>query len=83
LLERYELELQAHVVGPPPDSAAPERARLVAYSRRDAALLAHHYGLDFRDPGAQPSPQSVTQAAQAISSAGAAAIYASCEKIML
>jgi 2-hydroxychromene-2-carboxylate isomerase len=64
LLERYDIDLQAHVVGPPPDNAAPERERLVAYSRRDAALLARHYQLDFQDPGAQPSGEAVAQAAQ-------------------
>jgi 2-hydroxychromene-2-carboxylate isomerase len=64
LLERYDVDLQAHVVGPPPDNAAPERERLVAYSRRDAAMLARHYQLDFHDPGAQPSGEAVAQAAQ-------------------
>ncbi|TDP63484.1 2-hydroxychromene-2-carboxylate isomerase [Roseateles toxinivorans] len=57
LLARYDVALQAHVVGPPPDSAAPERERLVAYSRRDAQLLARRWGLDFNDPGQQPTPQ--------------------------
>ena len=30
LLARYDIALIAHVVGPPPDSAAPQRGRLVA-----------------------------------------------------
>lgn len=63
LLARYAVTLQAHVVGPPPDCAAPERERLVAYSRRDAQLLAQHHGLAFRDPGHQPSPQAVERTA--------------------
>lgn len=54
LAARYDIDLQAHVVGPPPDSAAPERAKLVAYSRKDAALLARHFQLQFVDPGEQP-----------------------------
>jgi 2-hydroxychromene-2-carboxylate isomerase len=55
LLQRYDIELVAHVVGPPADAAAPDRDRLVAYSRQDAQRLAEHLGLDFRDPGVQPS----------------------------
>ena len=59
LLQRYDVTLVPHVVGPPPDSAAPARERLVAYSRRDAELLARHLGLEFRDIGRQPSRQSL------------------------
>lgn len=62
LLARYDITIAAHVVGPPPDNAAPERDRLVAYSRKDAQLLANHYrlnGLEFRDGGAQPARQDV------------------------
>jgi len=59
LVERYDIELVPHVVGPPADAAAPERARLVAYSRRDAELLARRWGLEFRDPGRQPAPDRV------------------------
>jgi 2-hydroxychromene-2-carboxylate isomerase len=76
LLERYDIDLQAHVVGPPPDSAAPERERLVAYSRRDAALLARHHGLEFHDPGGQPSSDAVAQAAQGLVAAIAAGRFA-------
>jgi 2-hydroxychromene-2-carboxylate isomerase len=59
LLERYEVELVPQLVGPPGDAAAPERQRLVAYSRKDAADVAPHYGLDFRDPGRQPEAELV------------------------
>ncbi len=55
LVQRYQLEVIAHVVGPPSDAAAPDRDRLVTYSRKDAQGLALRHGLDFRDPGAQPS----------------------------
>lgn len=55
LAERYNVELVAHVVPPPSDAAAPDRARLVAYSRKDAQALAQRHGLAFRDPGDQPS----------------------------
>lgn len=59
LLARYDIDIVAHVVNPPADDAAPERAQLVAYSRRDAQLLARHRGLSFHDHGMQPSPQAV------------------------
>lgn len=62
LLARYAIDLVPHVVGPPPDSAAPARASLIAYSRKDAQLLARHHGLAFTDPGAQPSPEAAQQA---------------------
>jgi 2-hydroxychromene-2-carboxylate isomerase len=61
-LARYNVELLPHVVSPPPDSAAPEREKLVAYSRVDAALLANHHGLNFTDPGKQPGADQVLQA---------------------
>jgi len=62
LLARYAIDLVPHVVNPPVDGAAPERDKLIAYSRGDAQLLARHWGLHFRDAGAQPSPQAVALA---------------------
>jgi 2-hydroxychromene-2-carboxylate isomerase len=62
LLERYDVDLIPHVVGPPPDAAAPDREKLVAYGRKDAELLARRWGLAFRDPGAQPEAGAVTRA---------------------
>jgi len=59
LLSRYRVELIPHLVSPPPDSAAPEREKLMAYSRKDAALLASRLGLDFKDPLTQPTTQAV------------------------
>lgn len=59
LLERYDLQLRPVLVGPPADSAAPDRARLVAYSRVDAELLAQEHGLHFEDPGHQPGSNAV------------------------
>jgi len=70
LTERYDLELQAHVVSPPSDAAAPDRDRLIAYSRKDAAWLATRYGLDFVDHGQQPDTAALlrmtAQSVQAI-----------------
>ena len=62
LQSRYDIDIAAHVVGPPPDSAAPERDKLVAYSRRDAQLLAGRRGLEFHDSGRPPPAQAVQRA---------------------
>ena len=55
LCARYTIELKPHIVAPPADSAAPERDKLVAYSRQDAQRLAHHHRLVFQDNLMQPS----------------------------
>lgn len=65
-LARYNVELLPHVVSPPPDSAAPERDKLVAYSRLDAALLAQRHALNFVDHGKQPDQERCTQAAHTL-----------------
>lgn len=52
---RYEVELKVNLVPPPPDWAAPERDKLEAYARLDAARLAVRAGLTFADPGEQPA----------------------------
>ena len=62
LAQRYKIEIDIHLVGPPADAAAPERAMLVDYSRIDAQRLAHRHGLWFTDPGVQPSAQRIQQA---------------------
>jgi 2-hydroxychromene-2-carboxylate isomerase len=49
---RYHIQMEIHCVSAPSDAAAPERALLEAYSQRDAALLAQHYGID----GSNTSP---------------------------
>lgn len=66
LERRYEVRIEPHLVGPPPDAAAPDRERLVAYSRRDAALLARHHGLAFTDPGHQPGADHVAATTAAL-----------------
>lgn len=63
LLTRYDIDLVPHIVGPPPDSAAPAREKLIAYSRKDAQLLARRFGLEFQDQLAQPEEPLVRQAA--------------------
>jgi len=63
---RFDVRIAFHLVSPPPDWAAPDRQRLVAYSRRDAAVLAARAGLDFTDPGRQPDPAAVAEAESAL-----------------
>ncbi|MGH7818793.1 MAG: DsbA family protein [Candidatus Binatia bacterium] len=57
--DAYEIHLEPHLVGPPSDAAAPERRRLVDYSRKDAADVAPFYRLEFTDAGTQPAPELV------------------------
>lgn len=64
--QRYEIELEVHIVAPPPDWAAPDRVRLQTYSRVDAARLAKRAGLLFSDPGEQPSELEIEAANRAL-----------------
>lgn len=64
---RYDVDLLAHIVSPPEDSAAPDRERLGQWSMRDATLLAHAHGLEA--PVSQPDAGAVA--------AGEAALAAS------
>jgi 2-hydroxychromene-2-carboxylate isomerase len=66
---RYGVDLIAHLVGPPPDWAAPDRERLMAYARRDGVVLARQLGLSFSDPGAQPNSRDLAEAEIALASA--------------
>lgn len=49
LASRRGVVVRPHLVPPPPDWAAPERAMLEAYGRRDATLLAARFGLSHAD----------------------------------
>lgn len=55
-LKRHAVQCRFVLVPPPSDAAAPDRARLEVYSRRDAAELARRWGLWFEDPGHAPDP---------------------------
>jgi 2-hydroxychromene-2-carboxylate isomerase len=69
LLARYDVELLPHLVGPPPDEAAPERARLEAFARKDAADVAPGYGLAFPAGARAPVPGQVQQATRVLAAA--------------
>jgi len=45
--ESYHIEIITHLVSPPDDAAAPEREKLVEYSKIDAMRLAKKAGVDF------------------------------------
>jgi 2-hydroxychromene-2-carboxylate isomerase len=47
LQSKYSVSVVQHLVGPPDDSAAPEREKLKAYSQQDASRLAKQYGLQW------------------------------------
>lgn len=49
-VERYDVKLVPWIVGPPPDDAAPDRARLEAFARKDAADIAPYLGLEAPGP---------------------------------
>ncbi|MFN3609063.1 MAG: 2-hydroxychromene-2-carboxylate isomerase [Hyphomonas sp.] len=66
LAARYDLVIKPRLATPPPDWAAPERQKLEAYAREDAARLAARAGLSFANPGAQPTRERVSQAEAAL-----------------
>lgn len=63
---RYNVDLKVHIVGPPPDWAAPDRDRLQSYSRIDAERLASRAGLSFFDPKSQPPKERMDEANAAL-----------------
>ena len=65
LASRYEINLRCHLVSAPADWAAPERARLEAWSRIDAERLAPKAGLKFACAGIQPDASRVALAESA------------------
>lgn len=75
--ERYDIQLEIHMVPPPPDWAAEERTKLEAYARQDGQRLATKTGLDFSDPGCQPDPDCVAAAITRLSDAQDATAFLS------
>lgn len=58
--------LSVHIVPPPDDAAAPERARLAAWSIRDAGTLARRLGLSWSENVSQPAPEATALASAAL-----------------
>jgi 2-hydroxychromene-2-carboxylate isomerase len=75
LAARYDAELLPLLVGAPPDAAAPERERLVAYARKDAADVAPFLGLRFPSHAAQPEPTLVHLATRILAGASEPAAF--------
>jgi 2-hydroxychromene-2-carboxylate isomerase len=75
-VERYDVALVPHLVGPPPDAAAPERARLEAFARKDAADVASGYGLAFPRGAPAPRPALVSLAERILARAQGSAAFA-------
>lgn len=71
LLATYDVAAVLHLVSPPAESAAPDRARLESWSRRDAAEIAAPHRLTFSDPGAQPTAAMQANALKAMRAAQA------------
>lgn len=59
LLARYNIELEVHLVGPPPSAAAPARANLESFSRKDAGDIAPSLGLEFPEFAVAPDRRSI------------------------
>jgi 2-hydroxychromene-2-carboxylate isomerase len=62
LCDRYAIALAPHLAFPPSDAAAPERALLEAFARRDAADVSGGYGLAFPAGAAARDPADVARA---------------------
>ncbi len=58
-VRRYDLLLTPQLVAAPSDAAAPERALLAMYARKDAADVAPGYGLSFPQRAEAPSAEAI------------------------
>jgi 2-hydroxychromene-2-carboxylate isomerase len=77
-LRRYDVSLAPQLVDAPGDAAAPERALLAAFARRDAADVAPGYGLAFPPRAVAPRAPSIELAARILAAAVASGDFASC-----
>jgi 2-hydroxychromene-2-carboxylate isomerase len=75
LAARYGEEIRAWLVPPPDDAAAPERARLVAYARRDAGRVAAEYGRQFPASAPAPAADAVALAQRILAAAPTSAAF--------
>lgn len=69
LVARYDIDVEAHLTSPSPDWAAPDRSRLEAWARQDAARLAQRAGLSFSYRDAAPDPDAIARAEGALAHA--------------
>lgn len=66
LAVRIKGRIVVHIVPPPDDAAAPERARLAQWSIRDAGTLGRRLGLAWTENVAQPTPELAALASAAL-----------------
>ena len=59
LTENYKIELISHLVSPPDETAAPERDKLIEYSKMDAMRLAKKAGIDFEIQDRPPATNTI------------------------
>jgi 2-hydroxychromene-2-carboxylate isomerase len=76
LVVRYDVQLEPHLVGAPPDDAAPERRLLEAYARKDAADVAPSYGLEFPRLEGAPGAAACQLASRLLAGAAASGGFA-------
>ena len=55
LIHSYNINVHLHPIGEPDDNAVPERDALIDFSIKDAAKIAHHHHLDFKNNYKLPS----------------------------
>jgi 2-hydroxychromene-2-carboxylate isomerase len=71
LLDAYSIVLIPHLVSGPTNDNAPEPELLLDYARRDCALVAPQYGLEFNAAGRAPSVKRVALATRILATADA------------
>jgi 2-hydroxychromene-2-carboxylate isomerase len=76
LPRRYDVALVPHLVAPPAAAAAPERALLEAFARRDAADVAPGYALAFPRDAAAPKLDAIQRAQRVLARAIARGVFA-------
>jgi 2-hydroxychromene-2-carboxylate isomerase len=76
LVRRYSVSLEPQLVDAPSDAAAPERALLAAFARRDAADVAPGYGLEFPRQASEPDSAASELAARTLAAAASAGSFA-------
>jgi len=62
--ETYKIEVITHLVSPPNDGAAPEREKLIEYSKMDAMRLAKKAGIDFQVQDRPPATNTTVSDAR-------------------
>ena len=82
--ERYDVKITPHLVRATGGKNQPEEKKLAAWARRDAGLIAPHYGLKFPDSAAVvPEPEAQHSATLALAGLDAEGFLAEIERISI